>query len=93
MALNELTVLKDLDHPNIVRVVEAYRDEKSCAIVTELCQGNDLFHEIIKQKQLPEETVMTVFRQLLLAVNYLHERNIAHRDIKAENVLIRVKDG
>jgi len=50
MALNELIVLKDLDHPNIVRVLEAYRDEKSFAIVTELCQGNDLFHEIIRHK-------------------------------------------
>jgi len=50
MALNELVVLKDLDHPNIVRVLEAYRDEKNFAIVTELCQGNDLFHEIIRRK-------------------------------------------
>jgi serine/threonine protein kinase len=72
MALNELVVLKDLDHPNIVRVLEAYRDEKNFAIVTELCQGNDLFHEIIRRKQLPEQMVATVFRQLLLAVNYLH---------------------
>ena len=50
MALNELVVLKDLDHPNIVRVLEAYRDEKNFAIVTELCQGNALFHEIIRRK-------------------------------------------
>ena len=61
MALNELIVLKDLDHPNILRVVEAYRDEKSFAIVTELCQGNDMLQEI-KQTKFPEQTVATVFR-------------------------------
>ena len=37
MAQNELMVLKELDHPHIVRVIEAYRDDKSFAIVTELC--------------------------------------------------------
>ena len=50
MAITELTVLKELDHPNIVRVIEAYRDEKGFAIVTELCKGHDLFHQIISKR-------------------------------------------
>ena len=50
MAVNELKVLKEVDHPNIVKVMEAYRDENSFAIVTELCQGKTLLQEIIAKK-------------------------------------------
>jgi serine/threonine protein kinase len=47
MALNELNVLKEIDHPNICRVIEAYKDEDHFALVTELCKGKALFHEIV----------------------------------------------
>lgn len=50
----EIDILKNLDHPNIVRLFEVYEDEKHIYLVTELCTGGELFDEILKRKQFTE---------------------------------------
>ena len=84
----ELEVLQKTDHPHMVRVFELLQDEKNFYIVTELVTGGELYDHIIRVKRLGEREAADVVKQLLLALNHMHEQNIAHRDIKPENILL-----
>lgn len=85
--LFEVEVLRSLDHPNILTVFEVYEDEKQFCIVTELCNGGELFDKIISVKRFSEETAANYMYQIMSAVLTCHERGIVHRDLKPENIL------
>ena len=70
---SELDVLSKTDHPHMVRVFELLHDDVSFYIITELVTGGDLYDYIIKMKRLSEREAANVIRQLLLALNYMHE--------------------
>lgn len=69
-----------------------YEDNKYIYIITELCQGGDLFDfikdHILNKGSFTETDVSKMMRTLLNAINYLHIHKIAHRDIKPENIMI-----
>jgi len=88
MLKNEITILKDMDHPNIVKMYEFLEDEKRIYIVTEICKGGELFDEILNRSKFDEKDAATVMKQLLSAINYCHQKNIVHRDLKPENMLL-----
>mmetsp|Transcript_35968 Transcript_35968/g.35579 ORF Transcript_35968/g.35579 Transcript_35968/m.35579 type:complete len:144 (-) Transcript_35968:889-1320(-) len=88
MLLNEIDILKDLDHPNIVKMYEFFQDEKRYYIITEICKGGELFDEIIDKGHFSEQDASVIMKQLLSCLNYCHSRNIVHRDIKPENILM-----
>lgn len=88
MLKNEIQILKDLDHPNIVKMFEFLEDEKRIYIVTEICKGGELFDEILNRSKFDERDAAIVMKQLLSAVNYCHKNNIVHRDLKPENILL-----
>ena len=88
MLKNEITILKDLDHPNIVKMYEFLEDEKRIYIVTEICKGGELFDEILSRSKFDERDASIVMRQLLYAINYCHKKKIVHRDLKPENMLL-----
>jgi serine/threonine protein kinase len=90
--LQEARMLRNVSHPAIVTVRDAYSEETSFAIVMQLVEGGDLFDRIITRKRYPERDARDVMRQLLSALAYLHARGIAHRDIKPENILLRSVD-
>uniref|UniRef100_A0A7S2GZG6 Calmodulin n=1 Tax=Helicotheca tamesis TaxID=374047 RepID=A0A7S2GZG6_9STRA len=89
----EVRILSEVDHPNIVRLEEVYRSESAVYLVQELCEGGDLFHWIgnraeCKKEGLPsEERCADIMRQLLSGMRYLHSKGIVHRDMKLENIL------
>lgn len=85
---NEFNILKELDHPNILRQIEMFSDEKNYYIVTEICRGGELFEEIQEWGNFIEEDAAELMRHVLGAVNYCHGMNIAHRDLKPENILL-----
>jgi calcium-dependent protein kinase len=85
--LDEFEILKQLDHPNIVRLYEMYLDEKNFYLISEYCEGGELFDRIKKAKFFNESTVAKLMFQILSAVTYCHSRNIVHRDLKPENIL------
>jgi len=85
--LKEVSILKSLDHPNIIKIFDLYEDSKNYYLITEYCSGGELFDRIHKLKHFSEKTAASIMKQLLSAVTYLHERNIAHRDLKAENLM------
>eukprot|EP01016_Furgasonia_blochmanni_P042442 TRINITY_DN563_c0_g2_i7.p1 TRINITY_DN563_c0_g2~~TRINITY_DN563_c0_g2_i7.p1 ORF type:complete len:335 (-),score=102.81 TRINITY_DN563_c0_g2_i7:569-1510(-) len=89
---NEVQILKQLDHPNIIKVYEFYEDKKFLYIVTELCSGGELFDKIEKEGGFKEKQAAQTVKQILRAVCYCHKNNIMHRDLKPENVLYDAKE-
>lgn len=88
---NEIEILKQLDHPNIVRLYEFYQDNLNIYLITEFIEGGELFDKITKVKHFTEEDAANVMKQLLQAVTYCHNRKIVHRDLKPENLLMESK--
>lgn len=86
--LNEIKIMKTLDHPSIVKMYEYYQDKKNFYIVTELLKGGELFDKIIELTSFAEKDAAEVFRQLISVVQYAHENRIMHRDLKPENILL-----
>ena len=89
--LNELYILKKIDHQNVIKIYEFYSDEKNFYLITEYCSGGDLFTST-KNVNLSEIQVANIIYQILLALNNLHKMKIMHRDIKPENILISKKE-
>ncbi|OMJ85036.1 hypothetical protein SteCoe_13758 [Stentor coeruleus] len=83
----ELSILKDLDHPNIVSIIETFETETLCYVVLEYCSGGELFDKLCKIKTFSEQMAAKVMKSLISAVMYCHNHGICHRDLKPENCL------
>ena len=90
--LNEINILKLMDHPSILKIFEFYSNKTSYSIVTELCSQGELFNEIVEKGPFDEQYSAYVMYQILSAVNYCHKMHIIHRDLKPENILIVDRD-
>ena len=86
--LNEVRLLQSVSHPNIIRLEEVIDSPEMLVLVLELAEGGELFDQMIKKTVLDEATAKFYFKQMSLAMAYLHGRNICHRDLKPENVLL-----
>ncbi|KAJ1659394.1 hypothetical protein IWQ61_001526 [Dispira simplex] len=89
--VQEIRIMQSIDHPNIVRVADVIRTDKYWYIFMPCVQGGDLFEYIMSQDRLPELEAKFICYQILLALKYLHERNISHRDVKPENILLTAR--
>ena len=83
----EIDILKNLDHPNIVKLYEVFEDDRNIYLVTELCTGGELF-DIISDRTFTEREAADIIKQVLQAIAYCHKQKVAHRDMKPENILI-----
>merc|ERR1711981_497978 len=88
MLFNEINNLKDLDHPNILKMYEFFEDEKRYYIVTDICKGGELFDEIVARGKFSEQDASMLMKQVLSCINYCHQNRIVHRDLKPENILL-----
>ncbi len=85
---NEITILKTLDHPNVVQLRETYEDESSIRLVMEYLIGGDLSTRHLKR----ESEVVHVVGQILSAIQFCHHMGIVHRDLKLENVVFATRE-
>lgn len=90
----EVDILRKLDHPSIVKYYETFEDQVYIHIVMEYLSGDNLSKVISlkKHNKFVEKDMSMIFRQLLKALCFIHNRNIVHRDIKPENILFSQKD-
>jgi serine/threonine protein kinase len=84
----EISIMKALDHPNIVALNDVLYSPKRVFMVMELVRGGELFESIVKNGRQDEETTRRYFHQLIDAVHYCHHRGVYHRDLKPENLLL-----
>ena len=89
---NEINILRSLDHPNIIKLFETWETDRICFLVTEVCEGGELFYHITKKKHLTEDQASSIMKQSFYALCYLHKNRICHRDIKPENFLLYKED-
>ncbi|XP_056660917.1 serine/threonine-protein kinase Nek4 isoform X8 [Monodelphis domestica] len=90
-AEQEAQLLSQLKHPNIVTYRESWEGEDGLLyIVMGFCEGGDLYRKLKEQKGklLPENQVVEWFVQIAMALQYLHEKRILHRDLKTQNVFL-----
>jgi calcium-dependent protein kinase len=82
--VNEINILRELDHPNIIQLFEVFKKRRKMWIIMELCTGGDLSN---RMNAMTEIHVAIVLKQIMQAISYMHNRNVCHRDIKLENIL------
>ncbi|CAG8314849.1 unnamed protein product [Penicillium salamii] len=86
--LKEVQIMRNLEHPNIVKLIDFSESKQYYYIVLELCPGGELFHQIVRLTYFSEDLSRHVIRQVADAIEYLHETSgVVHRDIKPENLL------
>jgi len=89
---NEINILLQIDHPNVVKLFAIFENEDYVFLVMELVTGGELFDRIVEKERYSEKDALGVMRQLLAGISYLHSKGIAHRDLKPENVLLENGD-
>lgn len=94
----EIDILKDVNHPNIIRLKEVHEDDKYLHLITDLCTGGELFDRIIAKTQsaeghFSEKDAAFLIHSILDAIQYCHdEKRIVHRDLKPENFLYATEE-
>lgn len=85
----EASLLNQLNHPNIIKLLDSSENYKTIYLMQEYFNGSTLYDYFkLKNYYISENIVKIIIRKLLLVVSYLQERNIVHRDLKLENILI-----
>ena len=90
---NEISLLKKINHPNIVHLIDLKRTKSHCYIVMEFCNGGSLSgclkkYKAIHRRPFSEEIVQYIMRQVVNGLEFLHSNKIIHRDLKLDNILV-----
>ena len=86
--LYETNLMRGLYHPAVTKILETFETDKYMLIIMEYISGGNLQNFVKKRRKLCEKTAKILFRQLIQGIKYIHSKNIVHRDIKLENILL-----
>ena len=91
--MNEITIMNEIDSPNLLKLITNFEDENNIYIILPLCQNGQLYDILHKSKRKVKNIYIKKYLyQSIQAINDLHKKNIIHRDIKPENILIDNED-
>jgi len=88
----EIALMKLLDHPHLLKLIEVYDSAHHLYIVLEFASHGELFDYLVERRSLNSSSAMNFFRQLIYGLEYLHNHAICHRDLKPENILLDAND-
>lgn len=86
---NELLVLEMTDHPHITRVFELLEDKKHFFVVMEFMGDGNLLDKVVEMDHFSEDHAAMIVHQVMLALNYMHQQKISHRDLKPDNIMVQ----
>jgi serine/threonine protein kinase len=89
--MNEISIMKGLNHPNVMRLEEIHETVNSIYLITEVLEGG-MFNSRFVTKSITTEQIKKYMADVLGGLAYLDSKNIMHRDIKPDNILFRKKD-
>jgi len=85
---SEIVVHRQMNHKNVVKLLDFFEDSSNYYMILEYCSNGDLLHWILSEKYIIESISKVYFKQIAESVMYMHENKIVHRDLKPENILI-----
>jgi serine/threonine protein kinase len=88
----EACILKSLQHPNIIKIIEFIEEPNNFYLVLEYIEGGELFDRIVDKVVYSEREARDVVNTLLSAIKYCHNKNVVHRDLKPENLLLKSRN-
>ena len=89
--MTEVEIISRLDHPNIVKIGRVYENDQYIFIEMELLTGGTLENHVDNVGPLSDNQASSIMKQIFVAVQYLHEQGIVHRDMKPDNVVFATK--
>jgi len=90
--VNEIKVLKKLDHPGVMKFYKVYETMLGIFLVMELLDGGELFEHLKQKKTFTERDCALMLIKTIEPLVYMHSKNIVHRDIKPENLILRSRN-
>lgn len=87
----EIRINQQLNHPGVAHLFDFFKDEHNFYVIMEFCPNGELLQYIVDHQRLEEDEAKLFVRQILETIQYIHENNITHRDMKPENLLIDAK--
>ena len=88
---NEIAILRKVEHPNIVKLYDVYEDRHKLHLIMEYLPGGELFARICEKESFSEREAARILKQILEALDHMHDKNILHLDLKPDNILFADK--